>query len=100
MQGYIIISTLVLLLIIIIFAGFFNHINRMALSTPPEGIAAGDASRWSIGAMMILVVFVVMLGIYIPSQFYEMIMKVVDVVNIVDVGAIANVGNATVISGM
>ena len=99
MQGYILISSLVLLLIIIIFAGFFNHINRMALSTPPEEITVGDASRWSLGAMMILVVFIVILGVYIPHQFYEMIMKVVDVVNVVDVGSIAHAGNATDILG-
>jgi len=30
--------------------------------------------------MAILIVFVIMLGVYIPPSFYEMIMKVVEIV--------------------
>jgi len=81
MQGQIIPTAFAIMFMIIIFAGFFNHTNRMALSTPPEGITVGDTSRWSLGAMIILMVFIVVLGVYIPPQLYEMIMKVVDVVN-------------------
>jgi len=82
-QGYIITSGLVLLFIIMIFAGFFNHINRMAFSTLPEGMTVGDVSRLSLGAMAILVIFTIVLGVYIPHQFSDMIMQVVNVVDIV-----------------
>src|SRR5665648_533025 len=81
MQAHIIPTALAIMFMIMIFAGFFNHINKMALSTPPEGVTVGDASKWSLGAMIILMVFIVVLGVYIPSQLYEMIMKAVDVVN-------------------
>lgn len=79
-QGYIVTSVLVLLFIIMIFVGFFNHINRMAFSKPPEGITVGDVSRWSLGAMLILIVLITITGVYIPTQFSDMIMQVVDVV--------------------
>jgi len=79
-QGYILTSVLVLLFIITIFVGFFNHINRMAFSKPPEGITVGDVSRWSLGAMLILIVLITVTGVYIPPQFSDMIMQVVDVV--------------------
>lgn len=79
-QGHIVTSVLVLLFIIMIFVGFFNHINRMAFSEPPEGITVGDVSRWSLGAMLILIVLITITGVYIPTQFSDMIMQVVDVV--------------------
>lgn len=79
-QGYIVTSVLVLLFIITIFVGFFNHINRMAFSKPPEGIMVGDVSRWSLGAMLILIVLITVTGVYIPPHFSDMIMQVVDVV--------------------
>jgi len=43
-------------------------------------VEAGEAGRSTIYAMAILLVFVIVLGIYIPQPFYEMLMKVVDVV--------------------
>lgn len=79
-QGYIVTSVLVLLFIITIFVGFFNHINRMAFSKPPEGIMVGDVSRWSLGAMLILIVLITVTGVYIPPHFSDMIMQVVAVV--------------------
>ena len=79
-QGRILPSVLFLLFIIMIFAGFFYNISRMAFGTPKPGIAVGDMSRWALGAMSVLIVFVIVLGIYIPPPFYEMLMKVVEVV--------------------
>ncbi|MCZ7397458.1 MAG: proton-conducting transporter membrane subunit [Candidatus Methanoperedens sp.] len=78
--GHIVPSVLFLLFIIMIFAGFFYHISRMAFGTPGPGIITGEVSRWTLGAMAILLVFVFILGFYIPPQFYEMIMKVVEIV--------------------
>jgi len=78
--GHIIASVLFLLFIIMIFAGFFYHISRMAFGVPKPEIKTGDASRWMLGAMGILAVFVLVLGVYIPPYFYEMLMKVVEVV--------------------
>lgn len=80
LQGHIIASVLFLLFIIMIFAGFFYNISKMAFGTPKHGITDGEVSRWTLGAMAILMVFVVVLGVYIPPYFYEMIMKVVEVV--------------------
>ena len=80
LQGHIISSVLFLLFMIMIFAGFFNNLVKMTFGTPKPGIIPGEVSRWTLGAMAILVVFVIVLGVYIPPFFYEMIMKVVAVV--------------------
>lgn len=79
-QGHIIAAVLFLLFIIMIFAGFFNNVSKMAFGMPKPGIEKGEVSRWTLGAMAILIVFVVVLGVYIPPSFYEMIMKVVEIV--------------------
>lgn len=80
MQGHIISSILFLLFIIMIFAGFFYHISKMVFGIPGEGIKTGEVSRWTLCAMAIMIVFVMVLGVYIPPFFYEMITKVVEVV--------------------
>ena len=80
LQGHIISSVLFLLFMIMIFAGFFNNLVTMTFGTPKPGVMPGEMSRWTLGAMAILVVFVIVLGVYIPPFFYEMIMKVVAVV--------------------
>ncbi|KCZ70698.1 formate hydrogenlyase subunit 3/multisubunit Na+/H+ antiporter, MnhD subunit [Candidatus Methanoperedens nitroreducens] len=79
-RGYIVSSVLFLLFIIIIFAGFFYHISRMVLGVPKPEIKTGEVSRWMLGAMAVLIVFMFVLGVYIPPYFYEMLMKVVNVV--------------------
>lgn len=80
LQGHIIASVLFLLFIIMIFAGFFYNLSKMTFGTPKPGMIPGEVSRWTLGAMMILVVFVIILGVYIPHDFIEMINKVVTVV--------------------
>ena len=80
LQGHIIASVLFLLFIIMIFAGFFYNISKMTFGNPKPGITPGEVSRWTLGAMMILVVFVIILGVYIPHDFIEMINRVVKVV--------------------
>lgn len=80
LQGHIIASVLFLLFIIMIFAGFFYNLTKMTFGIPKPGIIPGEVSRWTLGAMMILVVFVIILGVYIPHDFIEMINRVVKVV--------------------
>lgn len=63
-----------------IFAGFFYNLTKMTFGLPKPGIIPGEVSRWTLGAMFIMVIFVFILGVYIPPTFYEMIMKVVAVV--------------------
>jgi len=79
LQKHIIASVLFLLFIIMIFAGFFYNLSKMTFGNPKPGITPGEVSRWTLGAMMILVVFVIILGVYIPHDFIEMINKVVKV---------------------
>jgi hydrogenase-4 component F len=78
--GHIIASVLFLLFIIMIFAGFFYNLTKMTFGNPKPGITPGEVSKWTLGAMMILVVFVIILGVYIPHDFIEMINRVVKVV--------------------
>lgn len=79
-QGHIVAAVLFLLFIIMIFAGFFNNVSRMAFGMPKSDIEKGDMGRWTLVAMGILIIFVIVLGIYIPPPFYEMIMRVVEIV--------------------
>lgn len=79
-NGYIISAVLFLLFIIMIFAGFFNNVSRMVFGTPKPGIEKAEVGRLTIAAMVILLAFVIVLGVYIPQPFYEMLMKVVEVV--------------------
>ena len=79
-QGHIVAAVLFLLFIIMIFAGFFNNVSRMAFGNPKPGIEKGDMGRWTLVAMGILMVFIIVLGVYIPPPFYEMIMRVVEIV--------------------
>ena len=79
-QGHYVETALFLIFIIMIFAGFFNNVSRMAFGTPKPGTGNGDAGKWMLAAMGILMVFVLVLGIFIPAPFYEMIMKVVEIV--------------------
>ncbi|MCZ7401130.1 MAG: hydrogenase 4 subunit F [Candidatus Methanoperedens sp.] len=79
-QGHIIASVLFLLFIIMIFAGFFYNLSKMTFGNPKPGVTPGEVSRWTLGAMMILVVFVIVLGVYIPQDFIQMIHNVVKVV--------------------
>ncbi|MCX9085405.1 MAG: hydrogenase 4 subunit F [Candidatus Methanoperedens sp.] len=78
--GHIIASVLFLLFIIMIFAGFFYNLSKMIFGNPTPGIIPGEVSRWTLSAMVILVVFVFVLGFYMPPAFYKMIMNVVAVV--------------------
>jgi hydrogenase-4 component F len=78
--GHIIASVLFLLFIIMIFAGFFYNLSKMTFGNPKPGITPGEVSRWTLGAMVILVVFVIILGVYLPHDFIEMINRVVKVV--------------------
>ncbi|MFA4956068.1 MAG: hydrogenase 4 subunit F [Candidatus Methanoperedens sp.] len=80
LQGHIIASVLFLLFIIMIFAGFFYNLSKMTFGNPKPGVTPGEVSKWTLSAMMILVVFVIVLGVYIPHDFIEMINKVVKVV--------------------
>ncbi len=80
LRGHIISSVLLLLFIIIIFAGFFYNLGRMTFGTPGSEIEPGEVSRWTLVAMAVPIVFVVILGVYLPPPFYEMIMKIVAVV--------------------
>lgn len=79
-QGHIVATVLFLLFIIMIFAGFFNNVSKMAFGMPKPGIEKGEVSRWTLFAMGILMVFVIVLGVYIPEPFYVMIMRVVEIV--------------------
>jgi hydrogenase-4 component F len=79
-QGYVAAAVLFLVFIIMIFAGFFNNVGKMSFGTPKPGIENGETSRWTLGAMAILIAFVIVLGVYIPPSFYAMIMKVVEIV--------------------
>lgn len=79
-QGRIIPAVILLIFIIMIFAGLFNHISRMAFGIPKPGIIIGDVSGWAVVTMAVLTIIILVFGVYIPPQMYDMLVKAVETV--------------------
>ncbi|MHB8603841.1 MAG: hydrogenase 4 subunit F [Thermoplasmatota archaeon] len=64
---------LYLLFLLLIFAGFLAAFGRMAFGAAPSGMPRGEPSRWGTCAMLFLVAFVVVLGVYVPGPFVSLL---------------------------
>jgi len=66
MKIYPIISVSALFLMVILFIGFFKHVNGMFFSPKPKDIEAGEGSVWLIIPPLILLTIMIILSFYIP----------------------------------
>lgn len=66
-SGKIFASCVLLLSLVVVFAGILRYTTAMAFNPPPGGTEKGEAGRWAILACLILTVPIIILGIYIPG---------------------------------
>ena len=59
--------------IVMIFAGFLVHLSKLVLGLPAEGTAQGTESPWTLGAMLLVAVPVIVLGVVLPAPLYELV---------------------------
>ena len=59
--------------IVTIFAGFLVHMSKLTLGLPTHGEARGVECRWKLGAILLVAVPVVLLGVVLPAPLYELV---------------------------
>jgi hydrogenase-4 component F len=59
---------LALLLLVIAFISFLNHLNRMLYGAPPADVVVGESSRWRNALITINVAVLVVLGLTLPAS--------------------------------
>ncbi len=65
-------STLFVLLLVAIFAGFFYHIAQLVLG-PPNESPRGDTCRWKTFPVMGLFAITLLLGFWLPAPIYSLV---------------------------
>jgi hydrogenase-4 component F len=58
--------------IVIIFAGFLTHMSKLNLGRPAPGAVRGVECPWKLGAMVLVAVPVIVLGLALPRPLYEL----------------------------
>src|SRR5262249_14327409 len=67
-QGKYTASSVYLIALALVAAGFVYHMFKMVLGRAPERVDRGETSRWNLAAMIILAGCVLTLGLYIPGR--------------------------------
>jgi len=68
-----VVAVIALLLIVILFAGFFKHVVAMVFGEKPEEITAGEGSIWLLIPPIVLLLTVLYLSFFIPPFLYKLI---------------------------
>jgi hydrogenase-4 component F len=71
--GHYVAVALYLFFLLLVFAGFLTAMSRMAFGKPPPDMQRGEPSAWGTAAIALLLVFVVVLGVYLPGLFVALI---------------------------
>ncbi len=66
-QGRYVVSSLILVLITLIFTGVIYVVSKMALGAPPSRVKVGKEGKLTIAVILISLVPVVLFGVYIPG---------------------------------
>jgi hydrogenase-4 component F len=61
--------------IVTIFAGFLVHMSKLSLGRPASGTTRGVEGPWRLGAMLLVAVPVVALGLVLPAPIYELVRR-------------------------
>jgi hydrogenase-4 component F len=70
-----------LLLLLVAFVSFINHLNKMLYGDAPEGLAVGETSRWRIAPMILVPVVLVVLGLTLPAPLETLLGQIVRIVS-------------------
>lgn len=66
-------SFIVILLLVIVFAGFSKHLLKMVFGTPKSTMEKSDLGKLSIIPMMILISIIFIMGIYVPGPLQTLL---------------------------
>ncbi|MCF6093065.1 hydrogenase 4 subunit F [Microaerobacter geothermalis] len=69
-------SILLIIFIVFIFSGMIYYISKMVFGNRPVKVEKGEISHWSSAALFIPLIFIILLGIYIPPFFQESLGKI------------------------
>jgi hydrogenase-4 component F len=72
-------ATLVLLLVA--FVSFINHLNKMLYGATPEGVPVGGESRWQNAPLMLSLAVLVTLGLTLPAPLETLLNQIVRIVS-------------------
>jgi hydrogenase-4 component F len=78
--GHIWLMILLLLLLTIVFASFFKVIASAVFGEKPEGMVKGEFNWLTLAPGAVLVILMLVLGLYIPTQLSNLLNSAVDVV--------------------
>ncbi|MCO1601828.1 hydrogenase 4 subunit F [Desulfosporosinus nitroreducens] len=78
-QGRYAVTSLILILITLIFTGFVYAISKMALGTPPTRVKVGEDGKFGNALILISLVPVVVFGVYIPGFIEDILQQVTTV---------------------
>lgn len=70
-----------LLLLLVAFVSFINHLNQMLYGDVPVSVAAGETSRWRIAPMMLGPAVLVVLGLVLPAPLEMLLNQIVRIVS-------------------
>lgn len=59
--------------IVAIFAGFLVHLSKLCLGAPASGAGRGLECKWKLGAMLLVAVPVIALGVALPAPLYQLV---------------------------
>ncbi|AET66930.1 formate hydrogenlyase subunit 3/multisubunit Na+/H+ antiporter, MnhD subunit [Desulfosporosinus orientis DSM 765] len=78
-QGSFLASSLILILITLIFTGVIYAMSKIALGTPPSRVKSGEHWNFSITIIFISLIPVVIMGVYIPDFIQNILQQVTTV---------------------
>lgn len=73
--GNFLVGSLVLLLVVLAFAGFIFHISHMILGVPIKPLPPGEVNPSSFLPLSILLGLVILLGLYVPGPLHELLQQ-------------------------
>ncbi|QLH74949.1 MAG: hydrogenase 4 subunit F [Methanomassiliicoccales archaeon] len=78
--GRYIVTTVYVLLLVVVFAGFMYHVSRMVFGEPTEGVTRGEIHKLSLVPMTILLSTILVIGIFMPEELTNILREVAKVV--------------------
>ena len=66
-------AALFVLGVVTIFVGFLLHMARMNLGSPPEDMPRARECPWKLGAMALVAVVVITLGVWVPAPIFNLV---------------------------
>jgi hydrogenase-4 component F len=71
----------VMLLLLVAFVSFINHLNKMLYGAAPEGVVPGETSRWWIASMILCPAVLLVLGLTLPAPLEALLNQIVRIVS-------------------